>query len=87
VVQLDVAVTQILPDSEADVSGGGRQKRVLKFGSVRVPGLEGFEELKGTWRSWWDYRDRNGRYVINGMYLLEIKAGATIIKQKIIVTR
>jgi hypothetical protein len=35
----------------------------------------------------WDYRDRYGKRVTNGLYLLEIKAGAKIIKQRIIVTR
>src|SRR3984885_8144307 len=56
-VQLDAAVTQVLPDSEADVSTSGRQKRVLKFSSIRVPGLKGFEKLKGSWWSWWYHRD------------------------------
>src|SRR5271156_1887519 len=57
-VQLDAVVTGVLPDSEADVSTRRRQKRVFKFGSVRVPGLKGFEELEGAWWSWWYYGDR-----------------------------
>src|SRR5271154_988463 len=57
-VELDAVVTGVLPDSEADVSTRRRQKRVFKFGSIRVPGLKGFEELEGAWRSWWYYRDR-----------------------------
>jgi fibro-slime domain-containing protein len=35
----------------------------------------------------WDYKDNNGKRVSNGLYLLEIKAGAKIVKQRIIVTR
>jgi ATP-dependent Clp protease ATP-binding subunit ClpA len=49
-VQLDAAVVWLLPDSEADVSARRRQKRILKFSSIRVPGLKGFEELEGRWR-------------------------------------
>src|SRR6202045_1721938 len=49
-VQLDAAVAQVLPDSEADVSTRGRQKRVFKFSSIRVPDLKGFEEREGSWR-------------------------------------
>jgi hypothetical protein len=35
----------------------------------------------------WDYKDKSGKTVPNGLYLLEIKAGARIFKQKIMVTR
>ena len=54
VVQLHLAVAQVLPDPEADVSARGRQKRVLEFSPIRMPGLKGFEELERWWywRSW-----------------------------------
>jgi fibro-slime domain-containing protein len=35
----------------------------------------------------WDYRDRYGKHVTNGLYLMEIKAGAKVIKQRILVAR
>src|SRR3984957_3134945 len=49
-VQLDAVVTQVLPDPEADISTCGRQKRVFKFISIRVPCFEGFQELEGYGR-------------------------------------
>src|SRR5258708_35631592 len=48
-VQLDDAVVQVLPDAEADIPAGGREKCIFKFSSIRVPGLEGFEEREGCW--------------------------------------
>jgi hypothetical protein len=46
-VQLDAAVAQVLPDAEADILAGGREKCIFKFSSIGVPGLEGFEEREG----------------------------------------
>src|ERR1700693_4204838 len=46
-VQLDAVVTQVLPDPEADISACRWHKRVFKFCSIPVPGLEGFEEREG----------------------------------------
>src|ERR1700680_1889655 len=46
-VQLDSTVVQVLPDAEADISAGGWKKCIFKFSSIRVPGLEGFEEREG----------------------------------------
>src|SRR5437879_12879640 len=48
-VQLDDAVVQVLPDAEADIPAGGREKCIFKFSSIRVPGLEGFKEREGCW--------------------------------------
>src|ERR1700692_4021991 len=48
-VQLDATVVQGLSDSEADIPAGGRKKCIFKFSSIRVPGLEGFEEREGGW--------------------------------------
>jgi hypothetical protein len=72
------------------ISFGGNDKGGLNASIYSARGQQ-IAQIKGSDYGqniiWWDYRDRNGRYVSNGMYLLEIKAGATIIKQKIIVTR
>src|SRR5580704_4629158 len=46
-VQLDDALVQDLPNAEADIPAGGRKKCIFKFSSIRVPGLEGFEEREG----------------------------------------
>jgi hypothetical protein len=35
----------------------------------------------------WNYRDRYGRTVSNGLYVLEIRAGTRVLQQKIMVTR
>jgi len=35
----------------------------------------------------WNFTDRNGNHAKNGIYLMEIKAGSTIITQRIILTR
>jgi hypothetical protein len=35
----------------------------------------------------WLYSDLRGNRVSNGLYLIEIKAGAKLIKQKVLVTR
>src|ERR1700676_544835 len=48
-VQLDGALVQVLPDAEADISAGRWKKCIFKFSSIRMPGLEGFEELEGCW--------------------------------------
>src|ERR1700675_1733639 len=48
-VQLDATVVQGLPDTEADIPAGGWKKCIFKFSSIRVPGLEGFEEREGRW--------------------------------------
>src|SRR6202049_4530594 len=48
-VQLDSTVVQVLPDAEADIPAGGWKKCIFKFSSIRVPGLEGFEEREGCW--------------------------------------
>src|SRR5258708_19513805 len=48
-VQLDDAVVHVLPDAEADIPADGREKCIFKFSSIRVPGLEGFEEREGCW--------------------------------------
>jgi len=58
VAQRDAVFVDFLPHTEADVSRRGRQERVFKFGSIREPGLEGFDELERAWWSWWYYRDR-----------------------------
>src|SRR6266571_1738003 len=39
-MQLNSQMADLLPDAIANISAGGRQKRVFKLGSVRVPGLE-----------------------------------------------
>src|SRR5580658_9071457 len=45
-VQLDPTVVQVLPDAVADIPAGGWNECIFKFSSIRVPGLEGFEEGK-----------------------------------------
>jgi hypothetical protein len=35
----------------------------------------------------WNYRDSHSRHVTNGMYLLEIKAGRKVIKQRLLLTK
>jgi hypothetical protein len=35
----------------------------------------------------WNYRDKSGKTVSNGLYVLEIRAGTRVIQQRIIVTR
>jgi hypothetical protein len=41
----------------------------------------------GSNNIFWDYKDKSGKTVPNGLYLMEIKAGAKIFNQKIMVTR
>jgi hypothetical protein len=45
-VKLNDALIHFLPHANADIPTGGRKKCIFKFGSVRMPGLEGFEELE-----------------------------------------
>ena len=47
-MQLNAVVSWVLPDPEADIPTCGRQKRIFKFISIRVPRFEGFEELKSA---------------------------------------
>src|SRR5579862_1024752 len=61
-VQSDSAVFQVLPDAEADISAGGWEKSTFKFRSIRVPGLEGFEEREGCGR----IRAARGEIIVGG---------------------
>jgi hypothetical protein len=40
------AWSNLFPDAEADIAADGGQEGIFKLGSVRVPGLEGFDERR-----------------------------------------
>jgi hypothetical protein len=72
------------------ISFGGYNKEDLRVALFSVKG-QSVAELKavdfGRDAILWNYRDRSGRTVSNGLYVLEIRAGTRVIQQRIIVTR
>jgi hypothetical protein len=72
------------------ISFGGyeRGEFLVKIFSIKGQQIARFGAVEcGQGIVQWNYKDKSGKTVPNGLYLLEIKAGAKIIKQKIIVTR
>ena len=72
------------------ISLGGYNREDLSVALFSVKG-QSVAELKavdfGRDAILWNYRDRSGRTVSNGLYVLEIRAGTRVIQQRIIVTR